>query len=509
MSLSPRRSDFDALANAAGCVLITVGASGRIDRVDVGTTSFDRTAEGERFLDLIDARDREVVEAALAALASADPESTSDTTRFEAALIATNDTRHVNWTARRLEDDSIQLLGFDNSEMEHTRQATAHEEELWRAVLRTAVDPIILIDSNGIILRANDSTMSLFGWDRDELVGKNVSVLMPEPFRSEHDGYLARYLETGEAHIIGIGREVYGQRRDGTTFPMALAVSQVESDGVRQFTGIVHDLTLRHEAEAKLVALNEQLEEKVEQRTVELEASLLEIRRSNRDLEQFAYIASHDLQAPLRNVRQGLEMLDEHLQETLGASFDDEANELRRLTIDSVTRMEDLIRGLLAYSRVQRTDRVPEENVDLAQVAETVAQQLALDLREAGVELIIDPLPIVRGDETQLRQLLQNLVQNAIKYRDLDRRAQVTISHEPSDTRWVVSVTDNGVGVDPSQHNRIFELFRRAHTGRSGVGLGLAICQRIVERHGGEIWVHSEPGDGARFSFALPRNELS
>lgn len=376
------------------------------------------------------------------------------------------------------------------------------------AILRTAVDPIIVIDERGVIEEANDATTVLFGHERSEMIGQNVSMLMPDPYRSEHDGYLERYLETGEKRIIGIGREVTALRADGTTFPMALAVSEFTVDdgsGECRFTGIIHDLTARVQAEQALQQANRTLESRVESRTSELRLLLVDLERSNRDLEQFAYIASHDLQAPLRNVRQGLELLDDHLQETVGTGFDDEAKELRRLIAAAVTRMEELIRGLLEFSRLDRSDDEDLRAVDLNELTEELMQLLHADIQDADATLEIDELPVVRGDRVQLRQLLQNLLQNALKYRAVDGEPRISVSARPEESEWILSVGDNGIGIDPEQHEQIFELFRRGHAGYDGVGLGLAIAQRIVERHGGRIWVESAPEDGATFHIALPK----
>lgn len=382
------------------------------------------------------------------------------------------------------------------------------DQELWRAVLRTAVDPIVIIDQHGVIAHANEATEKLFDLTADQLVGHNVSVLMPEPHRSEHDGYMARYLESGEAHIIGIGREVEARRADGTIFPVSLAVSEISLGGRSWFTGIIHDLTERRKVEAQLREAKESLEERVRQRTAELEASMIELARSNRDLEQFAYIASHDLQAPLRNVRQGLELIDDHLQETFGEHFDAEARELRDLTIAAVVRMEELIRGLLSYSRLNRSGEPPQQPTDLRVLAEEILGQMAGQLAEADAMVDVSELPVVAGDPVQLRQLLQNLFENAYKYRDQARPLQLSIKAEPArDGMWRVSVGDNGIGIDTDQHDRVFELFRRAHIGYDGMGLGLAICQRIVERHGGEIWVEAGPGGGSVFRFTVPAPE--
>lgn len=377
-------------------------------------------------------------------------------------------------------------------------------EAVANAILRTAVDPIIVIQPCGTIVNANRATTDLFGYAFDDLVGSNVNMLMPEPYRSEHDGYLTRYLTNGGPRIIGIGREVEAQRADGSVFPMALAVSEVQTDNDHLFTGIIHDLTERNRQRDELSLANTELEARVEERTDQLRVLLDEVRRSNRDLEQFAYIASHDLQAPLRNVRQGLELLDEHLQETVGALFDNEAQELRDLVIAAVSRMEELIRGLLAYSRVEQhhDDR---ESIDLNQVAGDVVAILQPEVDSVSGTVTVEDLPTVVADPIQLGQVFQNLVENALRYRSDERDLAVTIMcRDTRDGQVAIAIADNGCGIEPAHHDRIFELFRRGHSGYDGVGLGLAICQRIIEGHGGTIWVESEAGSGATFVFTLP-----
>ena len=411
--------------------------------------------------------------------------------------------RELEWSAAA-EGDSIFAVARDASAMRSAVAEARHSEDLLAAVLQTAADPIVLIDEHGHMLQVNNATVTLFGYAEDEMLGNNVKMLMPEPYHSEHDGYMERYLATHEPRIIGIGREVSARKRDGTVFPMLLAVSEVATPDGSVFTGVIHDLTEVRAAQEDLERANEELEQRVTDRTIELEESLAELARSNRDLEQFAYIASHDLQAPLRNVRQGLELLDEHLTETVGASFDEEANELRTLIVGAVTRMEVMIRGLLSYSRVHRHESSAGRPVDLASLAEEVLQGLQVDLQEAGVTVQAERLPVVHGDPALLSQLLQNLIQNAIKYRSHDRPGKIEISARPNGEKWEVSVSDNGIGIDADKHERVFELFRRAHAGYDGVGLGLAICQRIVERHGGDIWVASQPGIGSTFTFSLP-----
>ena len=380
-------------------------------------------------------------------------------------------------------------------------------QELWLAVLATAVDPIIIIDQGGVMAQVNQATVDLFGYEADQLVGNNVSMLMPEPHRSGHDDYLRNYLDTGEANIIGIGREIEARRADGAVIPMSLAVSEIKLDGRSWFTGILHDLTNRNQVEAELREAKQSLEERVRERTAQLEASMTELARSNRDLEQFAYIASHDLQAPLRNVRQGIDLLDDHLSETIGTRFDAEATELRDLTVAAVLRMEEMIKGLLSYSRLDRSGDPRRDPIDLRALAEEVIDQMRPELAKVGATVEIEKLPTIDGDEIQLRQLLQNLVENAFKYRNPDRPLHLSLAAEwTEDGMWQISVGDNGIGIDPDQRNRVFELFRRAHPGYEGVGLGLAICQRIVERHGGDIWIEADTSGGSVFTFTIPES---
>ncbi|MCP3936848.1 MAG: PAS domain S-box protein [Actinomycetia bacterium] len=377
-----------------------------------------------------------------------------------------------------------------------------HGEELWAGVLATAVDAIVLIDEAGIILQANMATSSVLGYEPSQLAGRNVSELMPEPYRSMHDEYIGRYLTTHDARIIGIGREVEALHADGHLVPVELAVSETETPMGRLFTGVLHDLTERKRIEQMLRHANDTLEHRVKQRTAELEASMAELARSNRDLEQFAYIASHDLQGPLRNVRQGLELLDEHLRETVGDVFDEEADTLRHYVLDGVERMDELIKGLLSYSRVERTGSSVDARVDLAELVHDVVDEHKYRLAD-DVTFTVGDLPHVSGDRVQLRQLISNLVQNAIKYRSTNRPLKVSVWAAAEGNKWKIHLADNGIGVPPDQQTRVFDLFRRGHVGYSGTGLGLAICQRIVERHGGSIGVNSDGESGSEFSFTL------
>lgn len=366
-------------------------------------------------------------------------------------------------------------------------------EERLRAVLETASEGIITIDESGRIDSANAAVEDLFGFENRELVGRNVRMLMPEPYRSAHDGYLARYRETGQAGIIGIGREVQGRRKDGSVFPMDLSVSEVRLADRRLFSGFVRDITERRRAAD---ALNQALED---------------LRIRNRELQDFAFVASHDLQEPLRKIR----AFAGRLQTRYAQQLDDQGLDYLERTAQAATRMQVLIDDLLAYSRVSSRAR-PFAPVDLNQVAAAVLQDLEALLEASGGAVDVDALPVLEGDPTQLRQVLQNLIANALKFRAPDRVPQVRIgcvrvTLDDGRPGWEVTVEDNGIGFDAKYAERIFAPFQRLHTREqfAGTGIGLAIVRRIVERHRGTVRAEAVPGKGARFVLVLPERQTA
>jgi PAS domain S-box-containing protein len=226
-----------------------------------------------------------------------------------------------------------------------------------------------------------------------------------------------------------------------------------------------------------------------------------DLKRSNQDLEAFAHVAGHDLQEPLRMVSSFLTLL----QEKYGTSLDAKAREYIGFSVEGATRMSDLINDLLDYSRVNSKGKQPGP-VALRVVVDDAETNLRVAIDESGAVLTVDPLPTVMADETQMRQVFQNLIGNALKFRVAGRRPEVRIGVRQESGEWVFRVQDNGIGIPPDQQGRLFVIFERLHTRDEypGTGIGLAICKRIVERHGGRIWVESEPGKGSAFCFTLP-----
>ncbi len=382
------------------------------------------------------------------------------------------------------------------------------------AILQTAVDGIITIDDRGIVESFNPAAERLFGYIADEVIGQNISMLMPSPYREEHDGYIARYLQTGEPHIIGIGREVRARRRDGTTFPIALAVSEVHLAGHRMFTGIVHDLTARVQAEEALRHARDELEVRVQERTAELMAA-------NEEIKRFAYIVSHDLRAPLINLkgfaselRAACDVLQAALPTALphlealrrtdvSRALDQDIPEALGFIETSVTRMDHLIRAILQLSRLGRRE-LHFEPLDMPALVHGTVQTLAHQIAQRQAQVTVEPLPTVLADRTAMEQIMGNLLANAVAYLDPDRPGEIVVTGERRPDVTVLHVRDNGRGIATEDIAKVFEPFRRV--GKQdvpGEGMGLAYVQMLVRRHGGDIRCHSTPGVGTTFTCTI------
>jgi PAS domain S-box-containing protein len=416
-----------------------------------------------------------------------------------------------------LERDGRGLILKANRDITARTQAEAalrDSEARHHAIFQTAVDGIITIDEHGMIASFNPAAERLFGYPATDVLGQNVRMLMPEPYQQEHDGYLARYCQTGEPHIIGIGREVHGQRRDGTTFPMALAVSEVLLDGRRMFTGIVHDLSARVEAEEALRRARDELEVRVNERTAELEAANEEIRR-------FAYIVSHDLRAPLVNLKgfsSELRTACDMLQTTLPAllphleapqradvtqALDQDIPEALGFIETSATRMDHLIQAILHLSRLGRLD-LCYESLDMTALVQETVQTLAHQIAQRQAQVTVEPLPTVMADRTAMEQIMGNLLTNAVAYLAPGRPGEIVVTGERRPAVTVFAVRDNGRGIATEDIPKVFEPFRRV--GRQdvpGEGMGLAYVRMLVRRHGGEIRCHSTLGVGTTLTFTI------
>ena len=387
------------------------------------------------------------------------------------------------------------VLWRDFSARRRFEAALRESEARNRAILNTAQDAVMTFNERGVLESVNPAAERMFGYAAHELIGKRYTVLMPEAERESRGARLGRYLETGRG-LIATGQEDIGQRKDGSVFPLEYSAGETELASGRHFTAIIRDISRR---------------KRVEESLREAWGKLL---HSNRDLESFAAVASHDLQEPLRKIQ----TFGERLQGSSGAALGEEGLDYLGRMIDAAGRMRALIQDLLALSRISAKTGtlVP---VDLGRVAHEVVADLDLRITQNGATVEVGPLPTIEADGLQMRQLLQNLIGNALKYRRPEEPPVVKVwngypsaSAESGETEpganglCQINVEDNGIGFDEKYLDRIFNPFQRLH-GRDryeGSGIGLSICRRIVERHGGTITARSAPGHGSTFIVRLP-----
>jgi PAS domain S-box-containing protein len=362
----------------------------------------------------------------------------------------------------------------------------AQMEGRYRGLLEAAPDAMVVVDQGGGIVLLNVQAEKQFGYRRDELLGQKVTNIIPEGFaeRLVSDGL--RSAEDALAQQIGTGIELAARRKDGTQFPIELMLSPLESAGGTLVTAAIRNISVRRTAEALLLQ------------------KMDELNSSNEELAQFAYIASHDLQEPLRMVASYTMLLARRYK----GKLDSDADEFIAFAVDGANRMQRLIQDLLAYSRVgSAVQNLSQTSSEDALVRTLFNLRGAIE--ESGALVTHDPLPAVFADEIQLIQLFQNLVGNAIKYRRPEVPAVHIAAIPDGDTRWMFSIKDNGLGIDPQYFDRIFGMFQRLHKREefAGTGIGLAICKKIVERHGSSISVESQLGQGSTFRFALARSK--
>ncbi|MGI8906141.1 MAG: PAS domain S-box protein [Candidatus Sumerlaeaceae bacterium] len=359
----------------------------------------------------------------------------------------------------------------------------AQMESRYRGLLEAAPDAMVVVNQGGEIVLLNVQAEKQFGYSRDELLGQKVTNIIPDGFAERLIADALRSEEDALSQQIGTGIELNGHRRDGTEFPIEIMLSPLKSDDETVLvTAAIRNITARKQTEAELLQ------------------KVAELNRSNEELGQFAYIASHDLQEPLRMVASYTQLLSRRYSGKLDA----EADEFIAYAVDGASRMQRLIQDLLAFSRVGTKGKTIIETSSEDALLRAL-RNLSSAIGESNAVVTHDPLPSVMADATQLTQLFQNLVGNAVKYQNPGMpEVHVSAVRDESD-RWSFSVKDNGLGIDPQYFEKIFGMFQRLHKRNefAGTGIGLAICKKIVERHGGTISVESSPGDGATFRFAL------
>ena len=381
-------------------------------------------------------------------------------------------------------------FAVDKSAME---ERLKRSEKRLRIILENSYDAFISTDGSWRITDWNRKAEMTFGWQKNEIIGKRLSTIVPSHFRIQYAKKIEKYFARGEQYFSGGDKnllqatyELVGTDKEANEFPIDITIFKIKEDEDYMYCAFVRDIS-----ESK--KLSEELERRVDERTEELT-------RSNEELKQFAKIASHDLQEPLRAVQGFANLLSENAKEQL----DKDSQEFIEYILDGTNRMQQLIQAVLTHSHISHE---PGSNPQTScrSVIDDVLANLSVLIRETEASFEIEDLPEVAVERSHLLQLFQNLISNALKYRS-EKKPRIVIKADNSGDYWLFSVRDNGIGIDSKYSDRIFDMFARLHgkTQYSGTGMGLAICKRIVTSHGGTISVESEPGEGSIFLFSLP-----
>ncbi len=420
----------------------------------------------------------------------------------------------------------------DMTERRQAEEALRASEEKFRAVTDTANDAIISADQSGTIHYWNAAAERIFGYSESEILGKPLTLLIPERLRDEHEKGMQRYLETGQSRLLGKTVELAGLRKDGSEFPLDLSLASWRTAEGVFFTGLIRDITVRKQAEKALLEAKDDLEKRVAERTAELaeanaqlenelalrkraeeeirklneclerrvQERTAQLEEANKELEAFTYTVAHDLRAPLRHMS-GFARI---LVEEYAPALDENARHYLDRVSEGARHMGQLVDDLLNLSRVGRKE-LSLQLTPLDSLVEAALDELEPELAGREIEWRFSPLPSVRCDATLLKQVFVNLLSNAVKYTRTRKRAVIEVGHTTRDQQPVIFVRDNGIGFDMAYSKKLFGIFQRLHSSKDfeGNGVGLAIVQRILQKHGWKAWTEAAIDQGATFFFTV------
>lgn len=379
-------------------------------------------------------------------------------------------------------------------ERSRVEQALLDSEQRLRMVIEHSLDAFVACDPDGYIVDWNKRAEAMFGWKKAEALGEKMSTLIIPDRLRDKSTLTQEERKARRQKYLNRRTELMAIHRDGHEFPIEVAFFEIKDGGTETFCCFIEDITDRKLIDERKEKLNEELDSLVQERTLELQ-------RSNEELQQFAKVASHDLQEPLRAVEGFAKLLAKRYK----GKLDKDGDEFIEFILDGMQRMQRLIQDVLAHSNIE-IDRSHRSETSTRVVLKEVQANLVQLIEENNATFELGKLPVVAVDRSQLVQLFQNLISNAIKYRKPNETPHIVISADRSVDEWVFSIRDNGLGFDSKYADKIFDMFARLHgkTEYSGTGMGLAICKKIVNANGGTIWAQSEIGQGSIFFFTLP-----
>lgn len=341
---------------------------------------------------------------------------------------------------------------------------------------------IMMVDKTGRITLANGYVENLFGYSKEELLGSSIEMLVPQESRKAHAEMRFHYNRAPVKHVMGSGRDLVGMKKDGTLIQIEIGLNHFDIGGDPYVIASIIDISERLAVAKKL------------------HTQAKDLARSNKELEQFAYIASHDLQEPIRMVGSFAALLNDKYKN----QFDETGEKWLRFIVEGAARMRSLVQDLLKYSRAGSVE-IKLSPVDPNKICKDVLTDLRQAIEESKATVAFDPLPKVLADESQIRLVFQNLIANAIKFRKDGEAPRIHVGTYSDNGKAQFIVQDSGIGIDPKYFEKLFIIFQRLHPQSvyPGTGIGLAICKKIIDRHGGDIWVESSIGQGSKFYFSL------